>query len=99
MHRQESTVKFGLIRKLQSVIPKTALLTICKPFLRPHLDYGGVIYGRAFKKHFKNRLELVKYNAALAITGAIRVSSKKEPLPKTAKIMTMVQKVMLVLET
>ena len=40
----------GLIRKLQPVIPRAALLTIYKTFLRPHLDYGDVIYDRAFKE-------------------------------------------------
>ena len=37
----------GLIRKLQPVIPRAALLTIYefnKSFPRPHLDYGDVIY-------------------------------------------------------
>ena len=33
----------GLIRKLQPIIPRAALLTIYKSFLRPHLDYGDVI--------------------------------------------------------
>ena len=33
----------GLIRKLQPIIPKAALLTIYKSFFRPQLDYGGVI--------------------------------------------------------
>ena len=66
----------GLIRKLQPVIPRAALLTIYKSFLRPHLDYGDVIYDRAFNESFQNKLESVQYNAALAITGAIRGSSR-----------------------
>ena len=64
----------GLIRKLQPVIPRTALLTIYKSFLRPHLDYGDVIYDRAFNESFQNKLESVQCNVALAITGAIRGS-------------------------
>ena len=68
----------GLIRKLQPVILRTALLTIYKSFLRPHLDYGDVIYDRAFNKSFQNKLESVQYNAALAITGAIRGSSREK---------------------
>ena len=65
----------GLIRNLQSIIPRAALLTIYKSFLRPHLDYGGVIYDCTCNKSFQNNSELVQYNAALAITGAIRGSS------------------------
>ena len=58
----------GLIRKLQPIIPRSALLTIYKSFLRPHLDYRDVIY----------KLESVQYNAAIAITGAIRSSSREK---------------------
>ena len=47
----------GLIRKLQPVIPRTALLTIYKSFLRPHLDYGDIFYDRPFNESFQNKLE------------------------------------------
>ena len=45
---------------------------------RPHLDYGDVIYDRVFNKSFQNKLESVQYDAALAITEAIRGSSKEK---------------------
>ena len=60
----------GLTKKLQPIIPRAALLTIYKSFLRPHLDYGDIIYGRA--------LESVQYNATLAITGTIRGFSREK---------------------
>ena len=44
----------GLIRKLQPIIPRAALLTIYKSFLRPRLDYGNVIYDRVFNESFQN---------------------------------------------
>ena len=59
-------------------MPREALLTIYKFFLRPHLDYGAVIYNRAFNESFQNKLESVQYNAAIAITVAIRGSSKEK---------------------
>ena len=34
----------GLLRKLQNILPREPLLTIYKSFVRPHLDYGDVIY-------------------------------------------------------
>ena len=68
----------GMIKKLQPVIPRAALLTIYKYFLRPHLDYGDVIYDRAFNESFQNKLESIENNAALAITGAIRGSSREK---------------------
>ena len=67
-----------MISKLQPIIPRAALLTIYKSFFRPHLDYGDVIYDRAFKESFQNKLESVQYNAALATTGAISGSSREK---------------------
>ena len=34
----------GLLRKFQSTLPSKSLVTNCKSFIRPHLDYGDVIY-------------------------------------------------------
>ena len=68
----------GLVRKLQPVIPRAALLTIYKSFRRPPFDYGDVIYDRASNESFQYKLESVQYNAALAITGAIRGSSREK---------------------
>ena len=52
-----------------------ALLTICKLFIRPHLDYGDIIYDKAFNESFHAKLESLQYNATLAITRTIRGSS------------------------
>ena len=59
-----------LIRELQPVISRAALLPICKFFLRPHLDYGDVIYDQVFNESFQSKLKSVQYNSALTITGA-----------------------------
>ena len=67
-----------MIRKLQPIIPTAASLAVYKSFLRPHLDYGDVIYDRAFNESFQNKVESVQYNAALTITGAIRGSSREK---------------------
>ena len=53
-------------------LPKPSLLQIYKSFVRPHLDYGDIIYDKAFIGSFQKKLESIKYNTALAITGAIR---------------------------
>ena len=34
----------GLLRKLQDTLPRASLITIFKSFIRPHLDYGDIIY-------------------------------------------------------
>ena len=66
----------GVIRKLHYVLLRHSLLTIYKSFIRPHLDYGDVIYDQPNNQVFSNKLEAVQYNAALAITGVIRGTSR-----------------------
>lgn len=46
-----------------------------KAFVRPHLDYGAVLYDQAFNSTFHDKLELNQYNACLAITRIIRDTS------------------------
>ena len=62
----------GVIKKLKNNLPRKSLLTIYKSFIRPHLDYGDVVYDQPHNETFCSKLESVQYNAALAITGAIR---------------------------
>ena len=66
----------GTIRKLNSVLPRFSLLTIYKSFVRPHLDYGDVIYDQPNNQKLIDKIESVQYDAALAITGAIRGTSR-----------------------
>ena len=63
---------------LQNWLARTTLITIYKAFVRPHLDYGDILYDQAFNSSFRDRLESVQYNACLAITGAIRGTSKEK---------------------
>ena len=56
-------------------MPRGLLLTIYKSFIRPHLDYGDVIYDQHYNNSFHSKLESIQYNAALAKTGAISDSS------------------------
>ena len=65
----------GLLRKLQTILPRKSLLTIYKLFIRPQLDYADVIYDQPSNASFSKKIESVQYNAALAITGAIKDSS------------------------
>ena len=68
----------GLLRNLQNILPRPALLTTYKCFIRPHLDYGDIIYDQAYKVSFHQKLESIQYNAALALIGAIRGSSREK---------------------
>ena len=66
----------GVIKKLHNVLPRRALLTIYKCFIRPNLDYGDFIYDQPNNGSFCSKIESVQYNAALTITGTIRGTSQ-----------------------
>ena len=68
----------GLLRKLQDTLPRTSLITIFKSFIRPHLDYGDIIYDRVYNALFHQNIESIQYNAALEITGAVRETSREK---------------------
>ena len=42
------------------------------------MDCGDILYEQAFNSSFHDRLESVQYNACLAITGAIKGTSKEK---------------------
>ena len=64
--------------ELQSILPRTSLLTIYKSFIRAHLDKDDVVSDEPSNDAFSNQWETVQYNAALAITGAIKETSREE---------------------
>ena len=68
----------GLLRKLSNLLPRQALVIIYKAFVRPHLDYADVLYDQAFNNSFHAKMESIQYNACLAITGAIRGTSREK---------------------
>ena len=67
-----------VIKKLFKSLHRNALLTICTSFTRSHLDYGDIVYDRPDNESFISELEQVQYNAALAITGAIKCTSHSD---------------------
>ena len=62
--------------KMNLSLPCSSLLTVYKSFIRPHLDYEDMIYDQPNLSSLANKIESVQYNAALAIKGAIRGTSK-----------------------
>ena len=75
---QKTNNTIGLLRKLQTLLPRAPLITTYKSFIRSHLDYGDMIYDQTFNMSFRQKMEAIQYNAALAITGARRGSSRKK---------------------
>ena len=49
-----------LLRILQNLLPRTALLTIYKTFVRPRLDYGNILYDQAVNLSFHHQLESIQ---------------------------------------
>ena len=75
---QKTNKTIGLLRKLETPFPRAPLIIIYKSFIRPHLDYGDMIYDQTFDISFQQKMENIQYNAALAITRAIRGSSREK---------------------
>ena len=69
-----------LLRKLYNLLPRKLFITVYKSFIRPHLNYSDIIYDQAYNASFHRKFESIQYNAALAITGAIRGISKRKTL-------------------
>ena len=72
----------ALLRKLQHILPRHALITIYKYFILPYLNYGDILYGKAFNASFHQKIEFIQYNACLATTGAIRGTSREKNLSR-----------------
>ena len=68
----------SLLRKLPNNLPRTVLVTIYKFFVRLHLDFEDILYDQIFNNSFHEKFELIQYNAAFAITGTIRSSSREK---------------------
>ena len=45
----------GLLRKLQNTLVRQSLLTFYKTFMRPHLDYGDIVYDQAYLESLQHR--------------------------------------------
>ena len=79
----------GVIKKLDNVLTINALLTIYKSFVRPHLNYGDILYHEPSNESMNSKLESVQCSAALVITGAIKGTSRsklyKELAPESLK--------------
>ena len=59
-------------------MPRRPLSTLYKSFIRPHLDYGDIVYDQQYNNTFYQKLESTQCNAALAITSAIKGSFREK---------------------
>ena len=78
----------GLLKYLSKYLPRHTLNELYKLYVRPHLDYGDVIYHIPSKAcefsqniilpNMMEKLESVQYSAALVITGTWRETSREK---------------------
>ena len=78
----------GLLRYLSKYLPRHTLNELYKLYVRPHLDYGDVIYhipakvcefsGNVTLPSLMEKLESVQYIAALAVSGAWKGTSREK---------------------
>ena len=78
----------GLLKCLSKYLPRHSLNELYKLYVRPHLDYGDVIYHIPAKvcefsqniilPNVMEKLESVQYSAALAVTGSWRGTSREK---------------------
>ena len=62
----------GIIKRLSNTLPRKSLLTVYKSLIRPRLDYCDIIYDQPNNESLCTKIEHIQYNAALALTGAIK---------------------------
>ena len=68
----------GIIKKFRKTLPRHALITICKSFVRSFLDYSDIIYDQPKNENLNQKIERIQYNAPLAITGSIKGTSQSK---------------------
>ena len=68
-----------VLQKFNNRLPWSSLISIYTSFVRPHLDYGDVIFDKTYNNFFQQKLESDQYKASLAITGATKGSSTEKP--------------------
>ena len=83
-HIREVIVKarrgIGMIRYLSKYVSREVLDVIYKLHVRPHLDYGDIIYHKfdpEMRFTFTQRIEQTQYLAALAVTGTWRGTNRQ----------------------
>ena len=69
----------GVIQYMSRYVTREVLDQMYKLYVRPHLDYGDIIYHKydpELNLDFTKKLEATQYSAALAVSGAWRGTNK-----------------------
>ena len=77
----KSIKAIGMLKLMSKYLSRNTLSEVYKLYVRPHLDYGDVIYHLPQRddcsgNYLMEKLESVQYSAALAMTGTWRGTSR-----------------------
>ena len=64
----------GFLHRLRNSLSRKTLIIVHRAFI---MDYGDVLYDQAFNNSFKGKLESTQYDPCLALTAAIKYTSKE----------------------
>ena len=73
----------ALLKHLSKFVSREVLDQTYKLYVRPHLDYGDIVYHKhdpEMHLSFTEQLEQVQYNAAIVVTGAWKGTSRQRLL-------------------
>ena len=83
-HIREAILKarrgIGLLKYLSKYVSREVLVQTYKLYVRPHLDYGDIIYHKYdpdMRLNFTQQLEQTQYKAALAVSGALKGTNRQ----------------------
>ena len=68
----------GCYANFKKTLLAPPLIIIYKSFIKPHQDYGDVIYDQSYKVYFHQKLEYIQYNYEPVIKGAERETSREK---------------------
>ena len=89
---EKACSRLNLLRMLKHLLDRSALVKVYFAFIRPILEYGGIVWDNC-SQELSNLLENIQVEAARIITGLRKNSSRKalylelgwEPLSKRRK--------------
>ena len=65
------------MREIRAFLPRQSLITIYEAFLKPHLNHEDIVCDQR-PDSFHQKMKSTQYNAAVAITGGIRGTSREK---------------------
>ena len=76
LKKRSKAMKGVAILKLLSKFVSREILSFCyKMYVRPHLDYGDIIYHNS-RSYLMNMIEQLQYKSALVVTGCWQGTSR-----------------------